>query len=562
LDAAELESFSTALYSHQQFVRQKRILIGHSAAGLAVTYGSSFPIAKTPACRCRIIARMYRKESKWSRRTFLKAVSAGAVCAISGPGEAAPVAEADILDSQTSDVNWLSLNEAAHLVREGRISPVELTQACLGRIQKFNPKLNAFITITAESALAQAREAETEIGRGKWRGPLHGIPIALKDLFDTAGVPTTAASGLFKDRIPGQDSEVVRRLKEAGAVLLGKLNMHEFAYGGSSVVSFFGPVRNPWSTDHMAGGSSGGSASAIAAGLCYAATGSDTGGSIREPSAYCGTVGLKPTYGRISTRGVIPLSWLYDHVGPMARSVTDAALMLQVLAGYDPEDSSSVDVPVPDYAGALNQTGSLRVGIPRAFFYEALHPEIEGAMNAAVSLIGKMASVREIEMPASNDTTILRAEAYAYHSENVKKHPELYQPETLKRIRAGEDVTTPAYIQARREVNQHRHTIGKVFETVDLLITPTTPVPPFTVSELLADMDNLRAKELQCLRNTRPFNILGLPTISVPCGFTKTGLPIGMQITGAPWAEGNVLRLGLAYEQQTEWHSRRPKMQV
>ena len=489
-------------------------------------------------------------------------MSATAVTLASGMGEATSVPDAVVKESQASDVSWLGLHEAGGLVRDKKISPVELTQACLSRIESLNPKLNAFITITAESALAQARQAETEIASGKWRGPLHGVPIALKDLFDAAGVPTTAASGLFKDRIPAQDSEVVRRLKVAGAVFLGKLNMHEFAYGGSSVVSFFGPVRNPWSADYMAGGSSGGSAAALAAGLCYAATGSDTGGSIREPSAYCGTVGLKPTYGRVSTRGVIPLSWSYDHAGPMTRGVTDSAVMLQVLAGHDPEDPNSLDVPVPDYAAALNQTRSLRVGIPRALFYEALHPEIEGAMNAAVSLIGKMTSVREIEIPASNDTTILRAEAYAFHSDNVKKHPELYQPETLKRIRAGEDVTTTAYIQAKRQVDLYRHSITKLFETVDLLITPTTPVPPFTISELLADMDNLRAKELQCLRNTRPFNVLGLPTISVPCGFTKTGLPIGMQISGAPWAEANVLRLALAYEQQTEWHKRQPNLQA
>jgi aspartyl-tRNA(Asn)/glutamyl-tRNA(Gln) amidotransferase subunit A len=503
---------------------------------------------------------MHDQESGCSRRTFLKTASAAAVTLIGGTGGATPAARPRLSDTQTSDATWLTLSEAAHLVRDKKISPVELTQGCLSRVQRFNPKLNAFITVTGESALAQAREAEAEIQRGKWRGPLHGIPIALKDLFDTAGVPTTAASGLLKDRIPAEDSEVVRRLKDAGAVFLGKLNMHEFAYGGSSVVSFFGPVRNPWSTDHMAGGSSGGSAAALAAGLCYAATGSDTGGSIRQPSAYCGTVGLKPTFGRVSTRGVIPLSWFYDHAGPMTRSVTDAAVMLQVLAGYDPRDAVSVDVPVPDYAASLHQTPSLRVGVPRTVFYDALHPEIESAMNVAISLIGKMTSVREIEMPASNDTTILRAEAYAYHYDNVKTHPELYQPETLKRIRAGEDVTTTAYIQARRQVDQYRRSIRKTFETVDLLITPTTPVPPFRVSELLADMDNLRTKELLSLRNTRPFNILGLPTISIPCGFTKAGLPIGMQISGAPWAEGNVLQLALAYEQQTEWHKRRPNL--
>jgi aspartyl-tRNA(Asn)/glutamyl-tRNA(Gln) amidotransferase subunit A len=500
-----------------------------------------------------------RDEPGCSRRTFIKSLSATAMTLASGIGNAKPEGKPGA--ATASDPTWLSLNDASRLIRDKKISPVELTQNSLARIERLNPKLNAFITVTAESALAQARAAETEIQRGHWRGPLHGIPIALKDLFDTAGVRTTAASGLLKDRIPPQDSEIVRRLKGAGAVLLGKLNMHEFAYGGSSVISYFGPVHNPWSLEHMAGGSSSGSAVAMAAGLCYGAVGSDTGGSIRQPSAYCGSVGLKPTYGRVSTRGVIPLSWLYDHVGPMVRSVADAAAMLQVLAGFDPEDSNSADQPVPDYTAALRQNGSLRVGVPRAYFYEGLHPDVESAMNAALTVIGKLAaSVRDIEMPASNDTTILRAEAYAYHAENIKKNPELYQPETLKRIRAGEDVTTATYIQARHQVDQYRHAIRKVFETVDLLITPTTPVPPFTISELLADMDNLRTKEILSLRNTRPFNILGLPSISVPCGFTRAGLPVGLQISGAPWAEANVLRLAHAYEQQTGWHRKHPEM--
>ncbi|HEX3093934.1 MAG TPA: amidase, partial [Candidatus Angelobacter sp.] len=330
---------------------------------------------------------------------------------MSGLGNARPIEGWDAGAAPASDATWLSITEASRLIRDKKVSPVELTQSCLKRIERLNPKLNAFITVTAESALAQAREAEADIQRSHWRGPLHGIPIALKDLFDTAGVRTTAASGLFKDRIPAQDAEIVRRLKGAGAVLLGKLNMHEFAYGGSSVISYYGPVHNPWSLDHMAGGSSSGSAVAMAAGLCYGSVGSDTGGSIRQPSAYCGTVGFKPTYGRASTRGVIPLSWLYDHVGPMTRSVADAAAMLQVLAGFDPEDSNSADQPVPDYSAALRQVGPLRVGVPRAYFYEGLHPDIENAMNTAIAVIGKLASsVRDIEMPASNDTTILRAE--------------------------------------------------------------------------------------------------------------------------------------------------------
>lgn len=501
-----------------------------------------------------------KDESVCSRRTFVKSLSATAVALMSGVGNTRSM-ERPAAGASAADTTWLSLTEASHLIRDKKVSPVELTQSCLNRIERLNPSLNAFITVTAESALARAHEAETEIQRGHWRGPLHGIPLALKDLFDTAGVHTTAASELFKDRVPTQDGEIVRRLKDAGAVLLGKLNMHEFAYGGSTVISYYGPVHNPWSLDHEAGGSSSGSAVALAAGLCYGSVGSDTGGSIRQPSAYCGTVGLKPTYGRVSTRGVIPLSWLYDHVGPMTRSVADAAAMLQVLAGYDPDDANSADQPVPDYTAALTQSGRLRVGVPRAYFYEGLHPEIESAMNAALKVIGKLAaSVRDIEMPASNDTTILRAEAYAYHAENVKKNPELYQPETLRRIRAGEDVTTATYIQAQRQVDQYRHNIRKVFETVDLLVTPTTPVLPFTISELLADMENLRTKEILTLRNTRPFNILGLPSISVPCGFTKSGLPIGLQISGAPWAEANVLRMANAFEQQTEWHKKRPKV--
>jgi aspartyl-tRNA(Asn)/glutamyl-tRNA(Gln) amidotransferase subunit A len=499
-----------------------------------------------------------KDESGCSRRTFVKSLSAAAVTFMSAAGNARSM-ESKLAGMPAPETTWLSLNEASRLIQDRKISPVELTQACLKRIERLNPKLNAFITVTAESALAQAREAETEIQHGHWRGPLHGIPLALKDLFDTAGVKTTAASALFKDRVPTQDAEIVRRLKASGAVLLGKLNMHEFAYGGSSVITYYGPVHNPWSLDHEAGGSSSGSA--MAAGLCYGSVGSDTGGSIRQPSAYCGTVGFKPTYGRVSTRGVIPLSWLYDHVGPMTRTVGDAAAMLQVLAGFDPQDANSTDMPVPNYSAALRQNGQLRIGVPRAYFYEGLHPEIESAMNAALAVIGKLAAgVRDIEMPASNDTTILRAEAYAYHAENVKKSPELYQPETLKRIRAGEDVTVATYIQARRQVEQYRHNIRKLFETVDLLVTPTTPVPPFTISELLADMDNLRTKEILTLRNTRPFNILGLPTISVPCGFTRAGLPIGLQISGAPWAEANVLRLAQAYEQQTDWHMKRPKL--
>jgi aspartyl-tRNA(Asn)/glutamyl-tRNA(Gln) amidotransferase subunit A len=471
---------------------------------------------------------------------------------------------------QGSNVSQLGLSGASQLVRSKKVSPVELTRECLSRIERLNPKLNAFITVTADSALAEARQAEAEIQHDRWRGPLHGIPIALKDLIDTAGVRTSAASGLFKDRIPAQDAEIVRRLKAAGAVLLGKLNLHEFAYGGSSVISYFGPVHNPWNLDYSPGGSSGGSAAAVAAQLCYGAIGSDTGGSIRQPAGYCGIVGLKPTYGRVSTSGVIPLSWSLDHLGPMTRTARDAALMLQVIASYDAQDTTSMDVPVPDYAATIAATtSSLRLGILRAYFDDALHPEIQTAMEAAASVLKTLTRTQRDIAPLATDSTyssmmdpsvtILRAEAYAYHKEYVSKSPELYQAQTLKRIQAGADIPTSAYIQARRQLEQIRRSVSRVFETVDLLITPTACVPPFAIADL-ADPNTLREKELLTLRNTRPFNMLGLPTVSVPCGFTRADLPIGMQITGPPGGEATVLRLAYAYEQATEWHKRKPNL--
>ena len=319
--------------------------------------------------------------------------------------------------------------ELAEQIRQRSVSPVELATQCLARIERVNPALNAFITVTADQALAQARQAEAEIRGGAWRGPLHGIPLGLKDLIDTAGVRTTAASALFKERIPTEDAEVVRRLQNAGAVFLGKQNLHEFAYGASSVVSYFGEVRNPWDTAHIAGGSSSGSAAAVAAGLGYAAIGTDTAGSIREPAAICGVVGLKPTYGRVSARGVIPLSWSLDHVGPITRTVADAAVMLQTIAGYDARDTGSADMPVADYVATLsNDPKPLRIGVPRAHFYDDLHPEIAAAISQALTVLATFsAEVRDIEPPVPTDRTVQSAESYAYHAEFVRS-PELYQP--------------------------------------------------------------------------------------------------------------------------------------
>jgi aspartyl-tRNA(Asn)/glutamyl-tRNA(Gln) amidotransferase subunit A len=445
--------------------------------------------------------------------------------------------------------------ELSPRLRRREVSPVELTRGCLDRIEELNPALNVFITVMAESALAEARAAEDEIFRGDWRGPLHGIPVALKDILDTAGTRTTAASELYQSRVPAEDAEVVQRLRRAGAVILGKNNLHEFAYGGSSLVSFFGDVHNPWNAAHIAGGSSGGSAAAVAAGLCYAAIGTDTAGSIREPAALCGCVGIKPTFGRVSTRGVIPLSWSLDHVGPIAATVGDAAAVLQAIAGYDALDVNSVDVRVSDYVSGLGDAVKLlRVGVPRAYFYDDLDPEVRAAVELALAVIRTLvAEVREVQLAdmrieVPTDRTVQAAESFAFHAENVGRTPELYQPETLRRIRSGENISAAEYILRRRELEEVRRRAQDIFADVDLLVTPTTPLPAPAIADLKKDSDELRPAELMLLRNTRPFNVWGLPAVSVPCGFTKSGLPIGLQIAGPHWREDLVLTLAQTYE--------------
>jgi len=454
-----------------------------------------------------------------------------------------------------------TIQQLSRQVRDRAVSPVELTRDCLARIENLNPKLNAFITVLADSALDQARQAEQEIQRGNYRGPLHGIPIGLKDILDTAGIRTTAASAQYKDRIPTEDAEVVRRLRAAGAIILGKQNLHEFAYGGSSLISFFGEVHNPWDVSRLTGGSSGGSAASVASGLGFAAIGTDTAGSIRLPAAYCGVVGLKPTYGRVSARGVVPLSWSYDHVGPLANSVVDVALMLQVLAGYDASDPASVDTPVPDFSSHLDQLPpKLRIGVPRAFFFDDLNPEISAAMEKAIQVFRELhAEIRDdVKLEVSTDRTLASAEAYAFHQPLVARAPELYQPATLTRIKSGENITAADALRAGRDLQASRHAIRRIFDEVDILLTPTVPIPPPSIAALLEHPENLRPQELIMLRNTRPFNVWGIPAISVPCGFTEDGLPIGLQLAAAPWKEDLLLQVALAYEQATEWHNKTP----
>ena len=449
------------------------------------------------------------------------------------------------------EITALSLAEASNLVRTRAVSPLELTRACLERIEQLDPGLHAFITVTAESALEEAGRAEAEIQRGGWKGALHGIPIALKDIVDTAGVPTTAASAVLGKRVPREDAEIVRRLKTAGAVLLGKLNLHEFAYGGSGIIGAFPATRNPRNPELITGGSSSGSAAAVAAELCYAAVGTDTAGSIRLPASCCGIVGLKPTYGRVSARGVIPLSWSYDHVGPMARTVQDAALLLQVLAGYDAGEITSSDVAVPDYSAAFTDEGisRLRLGVPREVFYADLHPEVAGRVESAISRLASMtAGVRELALPVDTDRTVAKCESWVYHAPLVASSANLYQPETLRRIRTGQEVTAAEYIGKWQELQRLRREAVTLFNDVDLIITPTVPLPAPSLAELEAHPEQLRPTELALLRNTRPFNVLGLPAISLPCGTTSDGRWVGLQIAGKPWDEISVLRLAQAFE--------------
>jgi aspartyl-tRNA(Asn)/glutamyl-tRNA(Gln) amidotransferase subunit A len=429
--------------------------------------------------------------------------------------------------------------QTSELIRRGEISPVEVLRDCLQTIERLNPSLNAFITITAHSAQNEAAQAEAEIPAGRWRGPLHGIPIGLKDLIDTAGVRTTAASGVYENRIPTEDAAVVRKLRTAGAVFVGKQNLHEFAYGGSSVISHFGPVHNPVNPEYIAGGSSGGSAAAVASGMCFAAIGTDTAGSIREPAALCGIVGLKPTYDLVSSAGVIPLSKSLDHVGPLTRTVEDAAILLDALAGEKKYQSALKD-PV----------AHLTIGIPRKFFFDELDADVERAVDAAIrQLEGDGFSFRDVDVPVSTDRTLQAAESYAFHRETMMSSTVLYRGETLRRLRTGEKIIEAQYANAVRELAAIRQSAPSFFEDVDLLITPTTPCAAPRLADLTQDLSRLRPTELRLLRNTRPVNVWGGPAISIPCGRTSEGLPIGLQLVAPSHDEAMLLRVARRYEQ-------------
>jgi aspartyl-tRNA(Asn)/glutamyl-tRNA(Gln) amidotransferase subunit A len=455
----------------------------------------------------------------------------------------------------------LSLAEASARISKGSVAPSQLLAACLDRIGTYNPKLNAYITVTREHALEQARQLDAEQKAGRLRGPLHGIPIALKDNIDTAGIRTTAASAVFDDRIPSEDAEVARRLKAAGAILTGKLNLHEFANGGTSATSYFGPVRNPWALDRNPGGSSGGSAAAVAAGMSYGALGTDTGGSIRTPASFCSIVGLKPTYGLVSIRGIIPLTLSLDHCGPMTRTVEDAAVLLNVLAGYDRLDIASVEHTAEDYVAGMKQTAvnKLRIGIPRAPFFDLLDADVAKCVEEAIRVIAKLtAGIKDTALPSVREIS-LRGEMFAYHEELYAKSAARYQIPTRRNLQNGGAVKAAEYIRDRWKLDLMRRTIDDSFQNIDLVVLPTRRHAPRTVDTAREreETEKMRNPELE---NTGQFNIYGIPAISVPCGFTSSGLPVGLMIAGPRFAESRVLALARAYEAATEWHKQSPPL--
>jgi len=466
------------------------------------------------------------------------------------------------------EVTGLALSEVSAQVRTGAVSSVQLTEACLARIAVYEPKLNAFITVMRTEALAQARQRDAEFRAGQWRGPLHGIPIALKDNIDTAGVRTTAGSAVFANRIPTEDATIVARLVAAGAVIVGKTNLHEFAMAG---ISYFGPVRNPWALDREPGGSSSGSAAALAASLCFGAIGTDTGGSLRQPAAYCGLVGLKPTNGLVPVRGIVPGVLSLDCCGPLARTVEDAAILLNALAGYDRLDITSIEHAREDYSAALRQPVSgLRLGLPIGY-YDRLEPEVAEATRAALALLATLTrSTGEMTLPPTSEAGMdgggsgVGAEVYAYHEELARRDlpkymlPERRRLEALSRTHGGDAAD---YVRGRWALERLRRTINDAFTDFDLAVMPTERVLPSTLNTYINDVYDTSPRDPGlAFSNCPPINVYGIPAISIPCGFSRDGLPIGLMIAGPRFSEGRILALAHAYEQATDWHRRRPPL--
>ncbi len=492
-----------------------------------------------------------------SRRDFMAGTVAAtglapALSAWAEPQKASPVRPA-------ADLPYLGLVEASALIRARRLSPVELVQAILDRIERVEPKVHAFITVTREEALAAARAAEQEIAAGKYRGPLHGIPFGVKDTHYTKGIRTTANTPVLIDFVPDRDATVVTRIAQAGGILVGKTNLPEFSFGGATDGAAFAAANNPWDLSRTPGGSSSGSAAALAAGLLTVATGGDTSGSIRNPATFCGVVGMKPTYGRVSRHGIVVIAWSLDHAGPMTRTVADNAMLLNVIAGHDPLDEASATVPVPDFTRALSRgIRGMRVGIPKPALFDGYHPDVLRAYTAALDVVRKLgAAVVEVDLPPTLDViddvqSIVRiAEAASYHEPFLRAKAERYGKTTVRRdVEAGSLVTAVQYLRAQKVRARFVKDLGAVFRTFDVFMTPGMPVPAGEPMEQVK----------QPFR--RMFNVCGFPALVMPAGFSTTpaGLPIGLQIAARPFAEEAIYAAAAAYEGATDWHRKRPAL--
>lgn len=460
------------------------------------------------------------------------------------------------------DLHWLSIAEAAPLIERRELSPVDLVDACLERVEALDGRLNAFITVLADEAREAARAAAEEIAGGVYRGPLHGVPVALKDIFAVAGAPMTAGSLLYRDVVSAEDAEVTRRLREAGAVVLGTLNLHEIALGATGVNPHTGPARNPWNTERITGGSSSGAGAAVAAGLCFAGMGTDTGCSIRIPAALCGVVGIKPTFGRVSRRGLLPLSWSLDHAGPLTRTAEDAAIVLQAIAGHDAGDPASSEADVPDYSATLRDgVRGLRVGVPDRYFGEGVDADVEVAYREALRQLEDLgAELSDFTPPHTDEmpgaiAAIMLPEAFAFHQKAMRERPDDIGEDVRYRLELGAAYPAAEYIQAlrfRELAVESWH--NDVFGEIDLVATATG-----TIAARPIDQSDL-STTFSLIHNANPFNLLGTPAISVPCGFTGDGLPAGLQLVGRWFDEATVLRAAHAYEGATDWHNRRPPL--
>lgn len=457
------------------------------------------------------------------------------------------------------NANPVTIAAAGRAFRDGTLSPVTLTQHCLGQIQRYDGSLNSVVLLTEERALDDARRAERELANGFDRGPLHGIPYGLKDIIDTAGIRTTCHSRRDIDRIPAVDAEVAIRLKEAGGVLLGKMATHEFAIGGPSFDLPFPPARNPWNPEHFTGGSSSGSGAAVAAGFMPLAMGSDTGGSIRLPAAYCGLAGLKPTYGRVSRRGVAPLSYTLDHLGPLTWTVEDCALAMQILAGFDAEDPASSRQPVPDYRQALgHDIQGLKIGYLRQFHASGCDPEIIRGIDNAIALLTSLgAEIVEVTLPPMRrfqaaQQAILAAEGFSIHGPDLQSRPQTYGRNAFERLNMGAFISGADYIDAQRAARELTAEVESVLQRVDMIASAVVPAP----APRIEDVEVVPFRSQPPL--TAPFNLTGHPALSLCCGYSEKGLPLSLQLVGHYFDEAMLFRTGHVYEQAMPWRERRP----